>query len=66
MNIIHSSIIFWLKGWLVGWFDFVWVYCISTFVCYLMPNLFYTNKHFYFKQFSLAWVHNLIVKNIPI
>ena len=23
---------------------------------------FYTNKQFYFKQFSLAWVHSLIVK----
>ena len=29
-----------------------------------MPNLFYTNKQFYFKQFSLASVHSFIVKNI--
>ena len=27
-----------------------------------MPNLFYTNKQFHFKQFSSAWVHSLIVK----
>ena len=27
---------------------------------------FYVNKQFYFKQFSLAWVHSLIVKNISI
>ena len=33
-------------------------YGISTFVGYLMPNPFYTNKS-YFKQFSLAWVHSL-------
>ena len=32
----------------------VWFYGISTIVGYLMPNLFYTNKQFYFKQFSLA------------
>ena len=28
-------------------------YGISTFVGYLMPNPFYTNNQFYFKQFSL-------------
>ena len=44
-------------GWLV-----VWVYGISIFVGYLTPNPFYTNIQFYFKQFSLAWVHCLIVK----
>ena len=27
---------------------------------------FYANNHYYFKQFSLAWVHSLIVKNISI
>ena len=27
---------------------------------------FYTNNQFYFKQFSLAWVHSLFVKNIAI
>ena len=45
-----------MVGWLVGF------YGISTFVGYLAPNPFYTNSQFYFKQFSLAWVHNLIVK----
>ena len=29
-------------------------YNISTFVGYLTPNPFYTNKQFYFKQFSLV------------
>ena len=48
------------QGWLFGF------YGISNFVVYLMPNLFYTNNQFYFKQFSLAWVHSLIVKNISI
>ena len=33
--------------WLFGF------YGISNFVCYLMPNPFYTNDQFYFKQFSL-------------
>ena len=37
-------------------------YVISTFVGYLMQNPFLYNKQFYFKQFSLAWEHNLIVK----
>ena len=31
-----------------------------------MPNQFYTNKQFYFKQFSLAKVYSFIVKNISI
>ena len=35
-------------GWLFGF------YGISTFVGYLMPNPFYTNKQFYFRQFNLA------------
>ena len=39
-------------GWLVGF------YRISTFDGYLMPNAFYMNNQFYFKQFSLAWVHS--------
>ena len=29
-----------------------------------MPNPFLYKNQFYFKQFSLAWVHSLIVKNI--
>ena len=41
-------------GWLVG--------CICR---YLRPNPF-SCKQFYFKQFSLAWIHSLIVKNIYI
>ena len=42
-----------------------WVYGISTFVGDLMPNPILNNQ-FYFKQFSLALVHSLIVKNISI
>ena len=41
-------------------------YGTSTFVGYFMPNPFNINNQFYFKQFSLAWVHSLIVKNISI
>ena len=37
-------------------------YAISNFVGYLIPNPFYTIKQFYFKQFSLALIHYLIVK----
>ena len=32
----------------------VWFYDISTIVGYLISNLFYTYKQFYFKQLSLA------------
>ena len=52
----HKSMQLISWGWLVGF------YGISTFVCYLMPNPFYTDSPFYFKQFSLAWVHSFIVK----
>ena len=45
-----------MVDWLFGF------YGISTFVGCLMPNPFYTNDQFYFKQFSLAWVHISIVK----
>ena len=41
-------------------------YGISTFVGYLMQIHFYVNNLFYLKQFSLTWVHSLIVKNISI
>ena len=50
-------------GWLFGF------YGISTFVGivgYSIPNPFFTNNQFYFEQFSLAWVHSLVVKNISI
>ena len=49
-----------VAGWLVGF------YGISTFVGYLTPNPSFVNNHFYFKQFSFAWVHSLIVKNTSI
>ena len=41
-------------------------FLVPTFVGYLMPNLFYRNYQFYFKQFSLACVYSSIVKNIYI
>ena len=47
-----------LVDWSIGF------YGISTFEGYLTPN--YENNQSYFKQFSLAWVHSLIVKNISI
>ena len=47
-----------LVSWLVGF------NCISTFVGYILPNPFFTNN-FYFKQFSLTEIHNLIVKIFP-
>ena len=43
-----------------------WFGGISTFVGYLTPSPFYVNNQFYLKQFGLAWVHSLIVKNISI
>ena len=49
------------------WFGWLFTfYVISTFVGYFTPNTFYTKIQFYFKQFSLAWLHSLIVKNISI
>ena len=39
-------------------------YGVSTFVGYLMPIPFSTNKQFYYKQSNLALVHSLIAKNI--
>ena len=41
-------------------------YGISTFVGYLMPNLFYTKKQYYFRQFGLAKLQSWIVKEISI
>ena len=49
-----------LVGWLVGFYE------LSTIVDYLMPNPFLYKNQFYFKQFSLAWVHSFNVKNISI
>ena len=45
-------------------FGLVWFYDILTIVGYLMPNLFYTYKQFYFKQFSLAKLRCLNVKTV--
>ena len=47
-----------LVGLLVGF------YGISTFVRYLMLNTLLFKYSVFFKQFNLAWVHNLIIKNI--
>ena len=32
----------------------IWFGGVSTILGYLMPNQFYTDKQFYFKQYSLA------------
>ena len=50
----------------VNMFDLqlVWVYGISTIEGYLMPDLFYIYKQFYFKDFTLALVHSLSVKTV--
>ena len=62
---------FWLFGlfllpvWLVGWLV-VGFYGISTFVDYFMLNQLLHKLSILFQKFSLAWVHNLIVKNISI
>ena len=52
-------------NWSVSWW-LVEFFGISTFVDYLTPNQFFVNNQSYFKQFSLTWVHTLIVKNISI
>ena len=41
-----------LQCWLVGWLS--GFYGKSNFEGYLMPNPFYTNNQFYFKQFSFV------------
>ena len=60
LKLLHRAQMCVLVGWLFGF------YSISTFVDYLTQYPFYTNKQFYFKQFSLAWVDSLVVKNISI
>ena len=45
-----------------GWLG--WLYAISNIVGYLTPNPIFIHSQFFFKQFSLEWVHSLIVKNI--
>ena len=43
------------------WFILVGFYSTTIIVSYFMPNPFYTYKQFYFKQFSLAQIHSLIL-----
>ena len=45
----------------VSWLDFM-AYCRL----FNAKFIFYGNNQFYFKQFSLEWVHSLFVKNISI
>ncbi len=49
-----------MVGWLVGWV--LW----HINLCSSCQIHFHTNNQFYFKQFSLTWVHSLIDKNISI
>ena len=53
----------WLIGWLVGWLVFMAYQPLEVIQHQIH---FCANSQFYFKQFSLAWVHDLIVKNISI
>ena len=57
---IHASSTPWRWWWKhncsTGIEGYVWFYGISNIVGYLMPNPFFTYKHFYFKQFS--WTGN--------
>ena len=48
--------------WLVGWI----LWHINLCRLFNAKSIFYTNNQFYFKQFSLAWVNSLIVKDISI
>ena len=63
------------------WKIISWSWCEETIFCLMVgwvlwhihlfrlfndKSIFYSNDQFYFKQFSLAWVHSLIVKNISI
>ena len=43
------------------WFGLVWFHGISNIVGYLMSNPFYKYEQFYFKRFSLAQEHNLVL-----
>ena len=43
----------WLVGWLFGFMTYQPLWVISGQIH------FYTNNHFYFKQFSLTWLHSL-------
>ena len=46
---------------------FIWVlWHINLCKLFNAKSIFYTNKQFYFKQFSEVLVHSLIVKNISI
>ena len=47
----------------VGWLGFMAYQPLSII---LRQNHFYANSRLYFKQFSLAWVHSLIVKTVLI
>ena len=57
MDIIKIVCLF---GWLVCWLGFMTYQPLSV-ISILIH--FYTNNQFYFKQFSLAWMHSLIVNN---
>ena len=78
-SLIIITIFFTLKS---LWFYLSIIICLHTFrwfglVCWVLwlinlcmllnaRFIFYGNNLFYLKQFSLAWVHSLIVKNISI
>ena len=59
--IVISIVVRRMEQFVVG--SLVGFYGISTLVSYLTPN---ANSQLYFKQLSLALVHNLIVKTVLI
>ena len=52
--------VFLLAGWLVVWV----LWQINPCRLFNAKSIVMENSQFYFKQFDLAWVHSLIIKNI--
>ena len=49
----------------IDWFGLV-LWHINLCRLFNAKSIFYVNNQFYLKQFGLAWVHSLIIKNISI
>ena len=53
-----SRLVGWLDGWILLHINLCRLFNAKSFI--------YENSQLYFKQFSLAWVHSLIVKTVLI